>query len=59
MFRRHIRSTCSRWAHPFPVRMRYGGRRYAYGRPVHVMCCPVCGNKRYLVYHGPYYSQVG
>ena len=32
MFRRHIRSTCSCPAHPFPVQMRYGGMKWHYVR---------------------------
>lgn len=50
MLRRKIHSVCSCAAHLFPVRMRYGGKRWLRGNVVHVMYCPVSGRERYYVY---------
>jgi len=48
--RRRIEAVCNCHAHPFPLRMAYGGRKWWDGLQVHVMYCPVSGVERYYVY---------
>jgi len=56
MSNKRIRCTCfNPGRHPFPVRMRYGGSVWQYGRRVHVMYCPVCGCRRLYEYLTPWY----
>ena len=55
MYKRHIHAVCNCSAHLFPVRMRYGGRRwwsdYRWGTHLaYVMYCPVSHVERIYIY---------